>query len=138
MLTLEPPVLDSVNDCVWLLFTVTVPRFKLLGVTARIPEVTPLPLNDTFTVGLEALEMIDNVEANVPAVDGANVTVRFALAPGDRVYGKVMPPVLKPVPVTLTEEMLRVDPPLLESVSVCVWLLPTGTLPRFTLEGAIK
>lgn len=118
MLTLDPPVLESVNGCVWLLFTVTVPRFKLPGVTASVPEVTPVPLNDTVAVGLEALEMIDSVEANVPAVGGVNVTDKFALAPGDRVYGRVMPLVLKPVPIPLIEEMLRLDPPLLDSASV--------------------
>lgn len=43
---------------------------------------------------------------------------------------------MKPLPVTLAADMVRLDPPVLETVSVLLWLLPTGTLPRFKLDGA--
>ena len=113
----------------------TVPRFMLAGESDSVPAVAPVPLSATFTVGFEAFEVIDRVEVMAPAVAGANVTDRFTLEPAARVYGKVMPLRLKPDPVTLAAETLTLEPPVLDTVSVCVWLLPTVTFPRFMLLG---
>lgn len=85
ILTLDPPVFDTVSVCVWLPPTVTVPRFMLLGAAVRVPGVIPVPLSDTFTVGLEAFELMASVELNAPAAVGVNETVKFTAAPGDRV-----------------------------------------------------
>jgi hypothetical protein len=49
-----------------------------------------------------------------------------------------MPVTLKPVPLTVAPEIVRLDPPELDTVRACVWLLPSVTLPRFKLEGAVK
>ena len=45
---------------------------------------------------------------------------------------------MNPLPLTVAAEMVRLDPPEFVRVSACVWLLPTGTLPRFMLEGALR
>lgn len=45
---------------------------------------------------------------------------------------------MKPLPPTVTAEIVRLDPPVFDTVSACVWLLPTGMLPRFILEGALR
>lgn len=45
---------------------------------------------------------------------------------------------MNPLPLTVAAEMVRGDPPEFDSVSACVWLLPTGTLPRLMLEGALR
>ena len=80
-------------------------------------EVVAVPDNVTATEGSEALELIVRVAASVPATVGANITERVALAPDASVYGKVNPLTLKPVPLTLSEEIVRPEPPVLETVS---------------------
>lgn len=135
---LDPPVFDSARVWVWLLPIVTVPRFMLVGDADKVPAVTPVPLNDTFTVGLDAFELMANVEVHVPAAVGAKPTDKFTLAPAARVYGNAMPLTLKPEPLTLAAEIVRLDPPVFERVTDCVWLLPTVTVPRFKLEGAVR
>lgn len=80
-------------------------------------EVVAVPDNVTATEGSEALELIVRVAVSVPATVGANITERVALAPEARVYGKVNPRTLKPVPLTLSEEIVRLEAPVLERVS---------------------
>jgi len=135
---LDPPVFESARVWVWLLPIVTVPRFMLAGDADNVPAVTPVPLNETFTVGSDAFELIAKVEVNVPAAVGANPTDKFTLAPAVRVYGNAMPLTLKPEPLTLAVEIVRLDPPVFESITDCVWLLPTVTVPRFKLEAAAR
>jgi len=119
---------------------VTLPKFMDPGVTAKVPlDVVPLPVSETLTDGSDAFELLmESVALSVPVMEGVKVTDRFALPPAARVYGKVKPLTLKPVPLTLAPEMIRLDPPEFDTVSACVWLLPTVTLPRFMLEGAVK
>src|SRR5215470_12203016 len=100
------------------------------GVTPNAPlDVVPLPVRDTLTDGSDALEVRDSAALSVPVVDGLKVTERLVLPPAAKVYGKVRPLTLKPVPFTVAPEIVRLDPPELEIVSACVWLLPTVTLP---------
>lgn len=40
--------------------------------------------------------------------------------------------------MTVTPEMLMLDPPVLEIVRVFIWVLPTSTLPKLKLEGALR
>lgn len=116
--------------------TFTLPKLRLEGPTARVPvRVLPTPLNDIFADGLEAFDVTDNVDVNVPAVEGAKVTDRFTLAPAARVYGNATPVTVKADPVALAAEILTLDPAVLEHVSICVWLLPTVTVPRFMVLG---
>jgi len=100
---------------------VTLPKFRLAGMTVSVPVgLLPTPARETLTVGFDAFEVIESVDVNDPAVVGANVTVKLMLAPAARVYGKYVPLTLKPDPVMLTPEILTLEPPVLEHVSVCV------------------
>lgn len=45
---------------------------------------------------------------------------------------------MNPLPPTVAAEIIRLDPPVFVTVSAFVWLLPTGMLPRFILEGALR
>ena len=51
------------------------------------------------------------------------------------VKGKVSPLMLKPVPLALAAEIVRLVPPVLVSVSERLELLPTVTLPNARLLG---
>jgi len=55
--------------------------------------------------------------------------------PAARVNGNDIPLMLKPVPVTVPCATVRLLPPVLVIVSETVWLLPSNTLPKFTLAG---
>lgn len=132
---LEAPVFDRVRDCVWVLPTVTLPRFILEG-ALRYPGVgfVPEPERVTPTEASDAFEVSARVAPAEPAVVGAKRTDKVVLIPAAKVYGKETPPTLKPAPVTLAAEIVRLDPPEFDRVSACDWLLPTITLPRFILE----
>ena len=42
---------------------------------------------------------------------------------------------LNPAPVTVAEEIVRLEPPELVTVSYSIWLLATWILPKFMLRG---
>lgn len=42
------------------------------------------------------------------------------------------------MPFTVAPEIVKLDPPELDRLSVWVWLPPTTTLPRFMLAGAVR
>jgi hypothetical protein len=69
----------------------------------------------------------------LPAEVGVKTTPKVKLCPGIRVSGKVSPVTLNPVPVTLACVTVRLEPPVLVSVSDSVWLLPTWTLAKLRL-----
>ena len=49
-----------------------------------------------------------------------------------------MPEMLKPAPVTLTEEMVKLAEPPFEMVMVCELLVPVETLPKAALDGVAE
>jgi hypothetical protein len=71
----------------------------------------------------------------LPADVGAKVTLKEVLWPGVKVSGVVIPEILKPVPATVTCEMLAFTPPVFFTVSVWLWLCPTVTLVNVKLVG---
>ena len=95
-------------------------------------------MRETVTEGFDALDMSESVALIVPTVVGEKITERFAEAPAFNVKGNVSPLIVKPLPFTVAEEMVRLDAPVFERVIGRVWLLPTITVPRFMLEGALK
>ena len=56
----------------------------------------------------------------LPAEVGAKVTLNEVLWPGVNVTGVLMPEMLKPVPATVTCEIVALSPPVFFTVSV--WL----------------
>jgi hypothetical protein len=77
---------------------------------------TPVPLSDIPNGELPALLTTETPPVALPAAVGAKVTLNDALCPAARVSGTEIPLLVKPVPVTLTWEMLTL--PLPEFVSV--------------------
>ena len=65
-----------------------------------------------------------------PFADGANVEVSGVVCPGERIIPLALLE-LKPAPATRTCEMVTLEFPAFVSVTFCVPLLDTFTLPKF-------
>jgi len=94
------------------------------------------PLSATLKLVLEASEAIATFPLELPEDCGSKITLKDVLCPGARVKGVVNPEMLKPSPVTVTCAMVRLVPPVLLSVSDCVWLVALVTPPKLMLAGA--
>ena len=68
-----------------------------------------------------------------PPAAGANVTLKVAVCPTDKVRGSEGPVMLNPAPETVAWEIVTV--PLPDSVTAWVVLLPTKTLPKLMPAG---
>ena len=98
-MTLEPVALRVV---VRLLLepTTTLPKLRLLGLTANWPTATPVP--DREMVGdPEAVDTIPILPLAAPAAWGVNVTPNVKLCPAVKVLGVFSPLMLNPAPVKL-------------------------------------
>jgi hypothetical protein len=84
---------------------------------------------------LEAVEVMLTAPLAAPLVVGEKSTVKGVLWPAFNVMGKASPLTLNPLPLSVTAEIVRLDPPELVRVPVIVWELPTGTLPKPRLVG---
>jgi len=126
----------SVPDAVPLSPTTTLPRESVAGITESCPwlTATPLPVSDSVVVPGVALLVKVSVAFAVPVADGLNFTVKGTLVPAAMVVGRVRPLtenaalfVLAAVTVTLAPDALKLPD--------AVPLLPTVTLPRFSVAG---
>ena len=72
-----------------------------------------------------------------PAAVGVKIAENDALLPALIVIGMVAPLMLNPVPEGFAWVTVKVAFPAFVSVTVCVPLLPTDTLPKATLAGLI-
>ena len=116
--------------------TATLPKLRLVGLTA-IPAVpVPVPLKLTVAVGLvDELLLIVSVPVAEPAAVGANFTVSVSVCLGLSVTGNVAPDTVNPVPLTAAEFTVTAPVPVEVSVTDCVALDPTVTLPKLRLAG---
>ena len=73
----------------------------------------------------DALEVMLTLPLAAPLAVGVNTTVNDVLWPAFSVKGNASPLKLNPVPLALAAEIVRLDPPLLVSVSDKLVLLPT-------------
>ena len=135
IVSVEPPVLVTVSDRDCLLPTVTLPKFRLVGLAPRPPVPNPVPDNGSDSVGLEASEVMVILPLRFPVVCGANVAVNVVLLDAFSASGVAMPLSLNPLPLTEAFVMLTVDPELLVKVTVWLLWLPTVTLPKLSLAG---
>lgn len=89
MVRLEPPVFFNVS--VWgdVLPSTTLPKLMLVGLVVRSPAATPVPESPTFVVPLAVTNAI--LPLALPAVVGANLTLKFPLCPTAKVTGAVIP-----------------------------------------------
>ena len=134
-LTAVPPLLVKVTVAGWVAPTVTLPNVSLFGLSESVPGATPVPVSDIVSVGFDAFEVMVTVPLALPATCGANVTENVVLCEGFRVSGVVIPLSWNPVPLTLACEMLTAEPPVLVSVTVADFVVPSVTLPNASLVG---
>lgn len=91
-----------VSERVLLLLTGTLPKARLVGFDPSTPTARPVPVNGTFSVGFDAVEVMVTSPLTAPAVVGVNSTLKLALCPGVRVTGALIPLKLNPAPLTPT------------------------------------
>ena len=120
---LDPPELVSVSDKLALLPTCTLPNARLVGLAFSVPCVTPVP--ESGMLKLEAVEVILTLPLAEQLVVGEKSTVKEVLWPAFNVKGKASPLKLKPLPLAVAAEIVRLDPPVLVRVSDKLALLPT-------------
>ena len=95
-----------------------------------------MPLKLTEVVGfVDDVLLIVSAPVTAPDAVGANFTVSVNVCFGFNVTGKVDPDTVKPVPVIVAELTFTAAVPLDVSVTVCVGLDPTATLPKAKLPG---
>jgi hypothetical protein len=132
IVTLAPPGFDKVKVCELPVPIVTLPKLALVGVTASCGW-TPAPFRAMVVGELLALFTTDTLPFTLPVTVGAKVKPNEALCPAARVNGVVIPLPVKPLPITLTWEILRLLAPVFDSVMDCALLLvPIRTLPKLS------
>src|SRR5579863_384585 len=130
------PVALRLPEAVPLVPTTTFPTPTVEGVTANCPAATvPLPVSGIVKVGFDAFEVMVRFPLTAPAEPGANETLNVALCPTARSTGAVIPVKLKPGPVIPAFEMLKLEAPVLVTVSDNCLLPPTLTPPKVRLVG---
>ena len=133
--TAAVPGFDSVTPIDALAPMSKFPKLTLDGLALRAPCV-PVPLNVMDIEPFVAVDVIVMLPGTVPVAVGANETVKFAVPPAAICCPVLSPLVLKPEPVVLTPLIVIAALPEFVSVIVCgALLVPTTTLPKFTLPG---
>jgi hypothetical protein len=96
------PVALSLAGRFALVATTTLPKAKLAAVTANCPAAVPVPDSGIFKVGFDAFEATARFPLELPAEDGAKVTLKVMLCPEVRITGGLRPVILKTAPVTVS------------------------------------
>jgi hypothetical protein len=97
--------------------TVTLPKLKLVGETAKVPGAVPVPDNAMLSVEFDAFETTARLPLTAPALVGAKVAVNVTLWFAFRVKGNDNPLTEKPAPVTFACEIVTAEPPVFVTVS---------------------
>ena len=79
---------------------------------------TPTPASEIDSGEFAAVLITDAIPVAFPATVGVNVTLKLAACPADNVTIGAEPLRVKPLPVTLTWEMLTVALPVFVSVTL--------------------
>jgi hypothetical protein len=111
------PEFFKVSVCVWLVFTCTLPKVKLVGLAATLPAATAVAESAIFNGLFEPSLVTAKLPVALPVDCGLKTRLKLTLCPGAKVTGKFKPVVLKPVPVTAACEIVSVFPPVLLRVS---------------------
>ena len=98
--------------------------------TECVAAVTPVPDSEMLDGELVALLLTVMLPLADPFADGANVEVSVVVCPGARMIPLALLE-LKPAPATSTCEIVTLEFPVFVSVTFCVPLLDTFTLPKF-------
>ncbi len=122
---LDPPVLVSVSDKLELLPIWTLPKARLVGLADNVPGATPVPVNGMLKLESDPVDVMLTLPLTEPLAVGLKSTVKEVLWPAANVKGKVRPLKLKPAPLALAAEIVRLDPPVLVRVSVNDFEVPS-------------
>ena len=95
---------------------------------------TPLPLKGTTALTPCELEIL-TLPVTVSELSGLKVMVMVAELPAASVSGVVIPLIFTSLADALICEMVRLEFPLLVSMTFCVAVLPALMLPKLTLAG---
>ena len=85
---------------------------------------------------LPAENVTEKLPLFAPAEVGANVKEHVTLCPPDSVTGYTSPLRVNPDPTRFACVIVILGPPEFVSVIEAVFVLPTGIVPKLTLEGA--
>lgn len=119
-----------------LLPSFTFPKLKLVVLNPRVRvAATPVPLRVIVSGELGALLTSFTDPVTLPAALGANTASNVVELPAAMVTGVVMPVVLKPVPVTVTDEIVTAALPPFVRLMLCELLVPVVTLPNGAVVG---
>jgi hypothetical protein len=124
-----------VSFWLWLVPSWTVPKLKLDGLVVMPPDETPLPVSAIFSGVLDVSLAKARFPVTSPADWGPKTTLKVTPCPASKVMGRTNPVVLKPVPVTVSCETVRLEPPVFARLTDCAWVVPSSTLPKATLGG---
>jgi hypothetical protein len=136
IVTFEFPLLVSVVLNELLLPTFTFPKLRLEVLSpSPLVAATPVPLTEMIDgeLGASLTSMIDPV--TLRAALGPNTALNVAVLPAAIASGAVIPVVLKPAPVTATEEIVRVSLLPFVSLMVCELFVPIATFPNAAEVG---
>jgi hypothetical protein len=100
--------------------------------TECVTAAVPVPESEMESGEFVALLATETLPVAVPVVDGVNVAVSTVLWPGARISPEDAPDALKPAPEIVTPEIVTLALPAFVSVTDCVPLLDTFTLPKLT------
>jgi hypothetical protein len=96
---------------------------------------TPVALSATVAGEFGALLTIETPPLTLPADCGAYCTLKFPLWPGVNVNGTASPLKVKPAPVTVACETVKLDVPLFLICTVCEFVFPVTTEPKLADVG---
>jgi hypothetical protein len=99
------------------------------------PPDTPVPVKAKYTRLFVALLPNTTYPLVVAAVRGANFTVKVLWAPGDSVKGRLKPLRLYIFACKLSSLKVTLAVPVLVIVVVMLFVVPTGTFPKFAAVG---
>jgi hypothetical protein len=122
-----------------LLPTVTVPKLRLVELTAKDPTDAPVPDSGIARLGFDAFEVRTMLPLAAPEEVGVKLALKLALWPAFKLNGRLIPFTLNPLPLAVAAEIVTAVPPLFVTVSDKLWLLPTVTVPKLRLAAlAVK
>ena len=127
------PVFDNFTVSLEVLPIEMFPKLIAAGVAVSA-AVAPLPLSAIFVGEFSVLLLIVSVPLAAP-LDALYVTSSESVPPGFSVAGTTIPPIVNPLPETVTDVTVRFAVPSFVITIFCVELAPTPTVPKLIAAG---
>ena len=109
-----------------------------LSDTEYVVGATPVPESAITSGEFAALLVTVMLPVALPPDAGSNVALSAALCPLDRIHPDDTPLAPNPAPATVTFEIVTLELPAFVSVTLCVLLLDTLTLPKARLAALLS